>query len=333
MLVIPVFIPHLGCPHQCVFCNQNHITDRSSGCGAREDIGQTIAVWLARSPGRRPAQVAFYGGSFTCLPLANQRAMLRAVQPFLESGDVAEIRLSTRPDCIDAARCRLLQEHGVRVVELGIQSLTDSVLQLAKRGHTAAQARDAFRVLVAHGFEVGLQLMPGLPGETRRSFLRVVDEVIALQPSFVRLYPAVVIRDSELADMFARNEYRPLSVDGAMVLTARCCERLEEAGIRVVRMGLQPTDGLVDKVVSGPYHPAFGEMVRSRIWLRKIRRQLGTLQVGQSLHVQVSHREISAAVGLKKRNLTRLNELGFSGRFSLQADPELPKGQVRYVVS
>ena len=102
----------------------------------------------------------------------------------------------------------------------------------------------------------------------------MVDEVIALQPSFVRLYPAVVIRDSELADMFARNEYRPLSVDGAMVLTARCCERLEEAGIRVVRMGLQPTDGLVDKVVSGPYHPAFGEMVRSRIWLRKIRRQL-----------------------------------------------------------
>jgi len=333
MLVIPVFIPHLGCPHQCVFCNQNHITDRSPGCGGREDIGQTISTWLARSPGRRPAQVAFYGGSFTCLPLATQQEMLQAVQPFLQDGEVAEIRLSTRPDCIDAARCRLLLDHGVRVVELGIQSLTDSVLHLAKRGHTAAQARTAYRVLAEHGFEVGLQLMPGLPGETRHSFLRVVDEVIALHPSFVRLYPAVVIRDSELAEIFARHEYRPMSVDSAVVLTARCCTRLEAAGIKVVRMGLQPTDGLVDKVVAGPYHPAFGEMVRSRIWLQKIRRQLGALPVGKSLQIQVSHREISAAVGLKKRNLTRLNELGFAGRFSLQADPGLPKGQVRYVVS
>lgn len=333
MLVIPIFIPHLGCPHQCVFCNQNHITDRSSGGRGNEDIGQTIATWLARSPGRRPAQVAFYGGSFTCLPMTTQRELLQAVQPFLHGGEVAEIRLSTRPDCIDAARCELLREYGVGVVELGIQSLTDSVLQRAKRGHTAAQGKSAYRALVEYGFEVGLQLMPGLPGETRRSFLHVVDEVIALHPPFVRLYPAVVIRDSELADMFARNEYRPMTVGGAMVLTARCCAKLESAGIRVVRMGLQPTDGLVDKVVAGPYHPAFGEMVRSRIWLQKFRRRLCGLPTGKTLQIQVSHREISAAVGMKKRNLTRLNELGFSGRFSLQADPGLPKGHVRYVVS
>lgn len=333
MLVIPVFIPHRGCPHQCTFCNQNHITEGAAPPADEKDIKSTVAEWLRRSPDRRPAQVAFYGGSFTCLPLDVQAAMLGAVRPFIESGEVSGIRLSTRPDCIDGQRCELLREYGVQVVELGIQSLTDNVLEKARRGHSAEQGKLAFKILSNYDFEVGLQLMPGLPDETRLSFLKVTDEVIRLHPSFVRLYPAVVIRNSELERQFQRREYRPLTLDGAMVLTARCCERLEAAGIKVIRMGLQPTDALVDKVVAGPYHPAFGEMVRSRIWLRKLRSKLAVLPDSGRLQIFVSHRDISAAVGIRKKNIHRLNELGFSGRYELKADPELPKGQIRYVVS
>ena len=333
MLVIPVFIPHMGCPHQCVFCNQNHITDSGKCQANSDDIGRLIAMWLARSPGKKPVQVAFYGGSFTCLPSAVQLNMLQAVRPFLDSGQVEGIRLSTRPDCIDSKRCAMLRDNGVRVVELGIQSLTDKVLALARRGHNAEQGRAAFRQLVEYGFEVGLQFMPGLPGETRRAFLKVIDEVVELHPVFVRLYPAVVIKNSEMQALHQKGMYRPMTVDAAVVLTAKCCEKLEDAGIRVVRMGLQPTDALVDKVVAGPYHPSFGELVRSRLWLKKIRQQLVGLPAKSTLQVMVSHRDISAVVGMRKKNIKRLDELGFRGRFELIADPVVPKGQVQYVVS
>ncbi len=169
-LVIPIFIPHRGCPHHCLFCNQERISGVGRDGASPLDVAGTIDLWLARSPGRAAAQVAFYGGSFTCLPTGEQVAMLAAAQPYIAAGKVDCIRLSTRPDCIDPAICRLLRESGVGVVELGVQSFNDDVLLENRRGHNGEQCRVAFALLKEAGLRVGLQLMPGLPGETGRSF-------------------------------------------------------------------------------------------------------------------------------------------------------------------
>lgn len=331
-LIIPVFIPHRGCPHHCLFCNQEKI----SGVGRDEvsslDVAGTIDLWLARSPGRASVQVAFYGGSFTCLPTSEQVAMLAAVQPYITAGKVACIRLSTRPDCIDPAVCRLLREFRVGVVELGVQSFNDRVLDENRRGHDAAQCRTAVALLKEAGMQVGLQLMPGLPGETGRSFLQGIAEAARLKPDFVRLYPVVVVAGSGLEVRFLQNRYRPLSLNRAIALTARAWTLLDEAAIPVVRMGLQPSESLTRSYVAGPYHPAFGELVQARLWLKRLRARLARLRPGENLDIHISQRDQSAVTGMKKANIKRLDELGFAGRFTILPDKNRPRGSIAYVV-
>ena len=260
-LVIPLFIPHRGCPHLCLFCNQNSITGAGEAAAMDgAEVGRTIRTWLARSPGRREVQAAFFGGSFTCLPRREQQELLLAVRPFLDSGEVDLIRLSTRPDCISGEICGFLAAHRVAIVELGIQSFDDQVLQRARRGHTAGDSRRAAGLLQEAGMQVGMQLMPGLPGETTRSFLRGISEAIRIAPDFVRLYPAVVLRNSGLAADCLAGRYRPLSLNRAVALAARAKEMLDAAGIPIVRMGLQASTELEKEILAGPYHPAFGEL-------------------------------------------------------------------------
>lgn len=330
-LVIPVFIPHRGCPHHCLFCNQEKI----SGCGHAAhppDIAGTIAQWLERSSQKTRVQVAFYGGSFTCLPIDEQMAMLAEVQPFIVAGRVDCIRLSTRPDCISPDICRLLRDFRVGVVELGVQSLSDAVLAENLRGHSAGQCHEAFAQLKASGLEVGLQLMPGLPGETARSFLRGIDEVVRLGPDFVRLYPVLVVKSSGLEQRFLEKSYQPLSLNRAVALTARAYEKLQAAGIKVVRMGLQPSESLDRNFIAGPYHPAFGELVMSRLWLKRIREQLLHLQPGEKLCLRISPRDHGAVVGMKRANIRRLEQLGYSGRFTILPDKGMARGNIHYAV-
>ncbi len=332
MLVIPIFIPHRGCPHDCLFCNQQKISGYARDNTAQPAITATIDEWLCRNKGHSQIQVAFFGGSFTCLPTGEQAEFLSAVRPYVEEKKVDTIRVSTRPDCLDAKICRMLQEYHVGVVELGAQSLTDKVLQSSLRGHNSGQTRKAFDLLKDAGMEVGLQLMPGLPGETSASFLKVIDQVITLKPDFVRLYPVLVVRESGLEKMYHAGCYRPLSLNKAIGLTARCYEKLSGAGIKVVRMGLQPSISLQLNVVAGPYHPSFGELVQSRLWLKKIRARLALLHPEQQLFVHISHRDMSAVVGMKKQNIKRLEELGFSGRFTILPDKNRARGSIHYAV-
>ena len=332
-LVIPVFIPHRGCPHQCLFCNQEKIAGTGRNEQQKVDVAAIVAEWLKRSPDYDEVQVGFFGGSFTCLPVAEQVSLLLAVQPFIERQQVDCIRISTRPDCIDPGVCELLQNYHVEIVELGVQSLTDKVLQLAQRGHTANQCRDAFLLLKESDMQVGLQLMPGLPGETSRTFLAGVREVVAMEPDFVRLYPVVVVKESGLEKLYGENRYQPLSLNKAIALTARSYEKLVGAGIRVVRMGLQPSETLTQNVVAGPYHPAFGELVMSRIWLKKIRTQLALLQPGEEMTIHISNRDQSAVHGKGRRNIKRLEELGLGGRFTIVPQKTMARGNIEYVVS
>jgi histone acetyltransferase (RNA polymerase elongator complex component) len=310
-----------------------------------------IRDWLARCRPSQAVQVAFFGGSFTCLHQGRQEELLAAVRPFLRApgmdapvspapgmdeerqAQVDCIRISTRPDCIDPSTCAFLWSHGVRIVELGVQSLDDKVLQASRRGHSADQSRRAVALLQAAGMEVGVQLLPGLPQETTGSFLRTVREVAALAPSFVRLYPVLVVAHSGLAAMYHDGAYRPLSMNRAIALCCRAKGILEAAAVRVVRMGLQPSPSLERELLAGPYHPAFGELVAARIWLNRIRPLLAGCPDGRRLTVRVCHRDLSAVLGMKRSNMLRFEQLGLLDRLEIGTDPTLPRGTLEYAVN
>lgn len=340
--VIPIFIPHQGCPQQCLFCNQHVITgEREAPENEAARVVAIIREWLARPRCARTVQVAFFGGSFTCLPESRQRELLAAVKPFLRQpgreddrgAQVDCIRLSTRPDCIDGATVSFLWAHGVRVVELGVQSLDEQVLLASRRGHTADHCRRAAALLREAGMEVGIQLMPGLPLETTASFLRTVREVVDLAPSFVRLYPALVVAHSGLAALYRRGEYRPLSMNRAIALSRRAKEVFEAAAIRVVRIGLQPSPSLERDLVAGPYHPAFGELVAARIWFRRIRALLAQTPSDSRLSVRVCPRDLSAVIGMKRGNLRRLERLGLLERLEIGTESTLQRGTLECTVN
>ena len=192
--IIPIFIPHAGCPHQCVFCNQKKISGQKTA--SAEAVRQQIEKYLHWIKPGKENEAAFYGGSFTGLDMELQEELFKPVDKLLQEGIIGSVRLSTRPDYIDEERLALLKKHNVSTVELGVQSLDDSVLELAGRGHNAASVAKAVELLRAHGFKTGLQLMCGMPGQTAKSFMATVAESIALKPDMVRLYPLLVIKDT-----------------------------------------------------------------------------------------------------------------------------------------
>ncbi len=331
-LVIPYFIAHQGCPHQCLFCNQQEITGEIfSPDNIQRDIDRLIRQWLGYKKEDTSVQFAFYGGSFTCLPEEQQKTMLSAVTPWLERGDISMVRLSTRPDCVDQQTVELLQDHGVSVVELGIQSLDNKVLSLSKRGHSNGDCQQAVHWLKKARLEVGIQLMPGLPGETRSSFRQTVQQAIDLQPSFVRIYPALVLRNSGLAELYHSKAYQPLSLSMAVVLTGWARRRFLEYGIRVVRMGLQPSVSLERSILAGPYHPSFGEMVISRDWLKRTRKILAA-HPGKNVRLSIATRDLSCFNGLHRINRQRLRSLGLEQRLEVQVDKKLQRGCMHHVV-
>ncbi|MGR0481172.1 MAG: elongator complex protein 3 [Candidatus Electronema sp. V4] len=326
-LIIPIFISHEGCPHRCLFCNQHRISGWSRPV-TPETVHVEIAAWLERAGGRRETQAAFYGGSFTALPRSRQEELLNAARPFVESGQVQSLRLSTRPDCIDAKQAAFLKARCVVTVELGAQSMNDEVLAFAKRGHAAADTERAAAVLRQAGLETGIQLLIGLPGDSRASLRRTVDRVIALRPDFVRLYPLLVVQNSGLADLHAQGRYTPLSLAKAVILTAFMKERFERAGIRVIRTGLQAGEELEASLLAGPWHPAFGELVSSRLLLRQTRRLLAQAKT-ETVRLRINPRDQSTFRGIKSANVERLRQLGLWQRITLTTDPTQERGNVR----
>ena len=277
--------------------------------------------------------MAFYGGSFTCLSRTRQATLLNAVQPFLERGKVTSIRLSTRPDCVDEMSCEFLLGNGVKIVELGVQSLDDRVLQTSQRGHSSEDCVRAARILSEKGLQLGIQLMPGLPKETTVSFFRTLDRVIELNPTFVRLYPTLVINGSGLADHYRRGLYRPLTMNRAIALCRRAKEILDQAGITIMRMGLQASTSLEKELLAGPYHPAFGELVAARQWFRRARRLLASCPAEHRLQMHIAERDLSAFVGPKRINMKRLRDLGLEQRLELKTDKIMERGTMRYVIA
>ena len=311
-LVIPIFIPHQGCPHRCLFCNQQPITgvtEQAPAGDIREAIASTIELWIKRSPrqGRR-VQVAFYGGSFTGLPRGQQHDLLSTVTPFIRRGQVDGIRLSTRPDYVDDDTPAFLLSLGVETVELGVQSMEEAVLKHSQRGHDVDQIASAIAILKEAGLTTGTQLMLGLPGETTASACAGARRLASLRPDFARLYPVLVIRGSGLEGWYRQGRYRPLSLWRAVVLAGRLTLILAQQGIKVVRTGLQPSAELEANLVAGPYHPAFGELVKSRLFFNELRRQL-TPYRGQACRLTLAGRDRSLFSGQRRCSEKRLEQL------------------------
>ncbi len=330
--IIPLFIPHVGCAHRCVFCNQVRITGLKEQRVSPRQARERIAEFLGFKGNHRGAvEVAFYGGNFLGLPNSYRASLLSEAQKFVEKGLVKSIRCSTRPDSVSNNTLNTLAPYKVRVVEIGAQSMDDTVLALSRRGHTADHTREAVKVLKSHGLRVGLQIMPGLPGDTTQSIVETGQGVAKLKPDFVRIYPTVVVKNTALEKWYNSGRFKPLSLPEAVEITKRLFLFFQAQGISIIRMGLQATGSLLEpgNVVGGPFHPAFGHLVHSAIFfdlaVRKLESQQG---LSKRVALKVYPSDIPRLMGQKKGNIK-----GLLKRFNLEElrvfpDPGIPRNTV-----
>lgn len=306
--IIPVFVPHLGCPNNCVFCNQRKISGNSTTATA-ETVKYAVQDGMGKIPENSNIQLAFYGGSFTAIPVGEQNELLDAALPFLHDGRISSLRLSTRPDAIDAQTLVRLKEHGVRTIELGAQSMCEEVLEASGRGHTTVQTEIAAGLIKEHGFELVLQMMTGLPEDTKERSIETARRIIALRPDGVRIYPTVIIENTPLCDMWREGCYKEHTVEEAVETCAAILPMFEEAEIPVIRLGLNPTEELSGgAALGGAYHPAFGELVKSRLLLDKARALLKGGTYSDTVTLYVNKSDVSAMIGQKRSNIEVLCE-------------------------
>jgi len=317
-LIIPVFIPHLGCPHRCVFCDQTSITGHENGNVSPQQVRDRIAEFLGFEVRHRgPVEVAFYGGNFLGLPMSHRESILDVAQGFVENGKASGIRFSTRPDTVTGESLKSLACYTVCVVEVGAQSMDDAVLTLSRRGHTAEDTEKAVETLKSHGLSTGVQIMPGLPGDTLESMIETGRSVAELNPDFVRIYPTVVVKNTVLEKWYLSGQFKPLALAEAVEITRQLYLLFETQGISVIRMGLQTTRSLQEPgaVVAGPFHPAFGHLVHSAVFLDRAVKALEREKTeSKTVTLSVHPDDVPKLKGLKSENIRQLVE-----RFHLRA--------------
>lgn len=334
--IIPVFVPDLGCPHQCVFCNQKMITGQVS-CPTQDEVQLTITDYLGTIPRETGIfkEVAFYGGSFTSVDPLLQKELLTPAYKALKSGAIDGIRVSTRPDSISEEALALLASYGVSIIELGVQSMDDEVLCRSGRGHSSRDVLRAAALIKSWGIDLGFQMMIGLPGDTEEKDIFTASELISLKPDLVRIYPCLVLRNTKLADLYENGEYIPLKLDEAVF----CCKTLllmfEKAGINVIRIGLQPSEqiNLLGDVLAGPYHPAFRELVETAVARDQVELLLKKAGVksAESMEIAVHERDISITRGHRGSNVSYFKQRYGITEFITITVPGLFRGTVRLI--
>ena len=307
---IPVFIPHLGCPNQCVFCNQRTISGVSEF--KPENLRSIIDEALSTLDENTEAEIAFFGGSFTGIDFSLMTSLLEIAYSYVKLGMVKSIRCSTRPDYINEKILDTLKKYGVKVIELGLQSVSDEVLTLTKRGHGFHAEEHACRAIVERGFTLVGQMMIGLPGSTKDSELQTADFIIRAGAAGARIYPTVVFKDTELCHMAQSGKYTPISLDDAVERSALVLDRFVSAGVEVIRIGLHASENLSspDTYFAGPNHPALGELVLNKFYFNRIYNEASKMKLSPKtvLSVSVSHGALSKAVGQRRCNRLLLKE-------------------------
>lgn len=332
-LIIPIFISHAGCPHRCLFCDQEKITAQPIHLTDPQQVRETLDAAIQAKgfdPGRK-TELAFYGGTFTGIEKTRMESLLKSTVPYVQSGMVKSIRISTRPDSLDEQRLRVLKAYGVKTVELGVQSMNDRVLTLSKRGHTAGDTVTAVRMLKDHGFKVGIQLMPGLPGDSSEEFLATTEKVLGLKPHMVRLYPALVIKGTGLARMYGGGSYQPFSLKEAVNVCVESVPLFEGNGIPVIRIGLMGSPSLLEKgrIIAGPWHPAFGFLVRSAIHFNGIAPDLSVPGGAELIRIYAPMREIHLVRGYKNRGIQKIEQKTGARVMGVLPDDTVPLGRIR----
>lgn len=305
---ISIFVSHMGCPNQCSFCNQRYIAGTADVPNADSVKRAVEESGIGEKFSFENAEIAFFGGSFTAIDRSLMIELLEAAHGYVLNGRVRGIRVSTRPDAIDSEVLSILKKYGVTAIELGAQSMDDEVLLFNKRGHTAEDVRKASRLIKQNGFELGLQMMTGLPKSDNAKDIKTADEFIKLKPDTVRIYPTIVLENTDLCGLVKRGEYSPQSLDKAVLLCARLLCMFKSENIKVIRLGLHTISE--EHYVAGPWHPAFSEMVYSEIYFNNARKTFAKMPSGE-YNVYVPVGDISKMIGQKRNNILMLEKMGY----------------------
>jgi histone acetyltransferase (RNA polymerase elongator complex component) len=310
--IIPIFLPNLGCPHQCAFCNQTSITGVPPDTISPETLCLLINEFLEyKTTQRRSVQVSFYGGNFLGLKKDYIGSLLDETTKFVKNKKVDSIRFSTRPDTISGEQLGIIKDYPVSTIEIGVQSMDNRVLAMAKRGHTALDTEKAAALLKEQNYDLGMQMMVGLPGDDETKSLFTAQRIASFCPDFVRIYPTVVLARSRLAVWYRKGKYTPWSLSRCVSLVKKLYLFFKSKEIPVIRMGLQASEDLAkdSTILAGPYHPAFGHMVHSEIFMDMA---VSFLEAGRGscdkTVINVHPRSISKMRGLKNKNVKRLKK-------------------------
>ncbi len=307
---ISVFVPHIGCPCKCSFCNQFSITEQIF-IPHEKDVDNAVEIALnSKKYDPENGEIAFFGGSFTAINRDYMTELLSAAKKHIDMGHAKGIRISTRPDCIDNDVLNLLKAYGVTAIELGAQSMRDEVLKANNRGHNSDDVYNAAELIKKYDFELGLQMMTGLYMDNDEGAEFTANEFVKINPETVRVYPTIVLENTELARFYKNGEYEPQSIEAAVELCARLLLLFEKNNINVIRLGLHSID--MSKYVAGPWHPAFSELCENRIYRDIISTQLGEKD---NYTVYVAEGEMSKAVGQKKSNILFFKDYGYNLKF------------------
>jgi len=314
---ISLFVPHAGCPNQCSFCNQKTISGSVKEL-TKEEVRSTLLEAKKSNLSSQNTEIAFFGGSFTAIEREYMISLLEEAKLFLDDGTFSGIRISTRPDAIDREVLSILKEYGVTAIELGAQSTNDEVLLFNRRGHTKEDIINASLLIKEYGFSLGLQMMTGLYKSTDERDIETARDIISLSPDTVRIYPTIVLENTHLAELLKSGEYISPTLEATVSLCAKLLEMFNENNIKVIRLGLHSGGNVDEGYLSGPYHPAFGELCESEIYLKNIRKKLLEIYKNENnseiknVTIYVNEKEISKATGQKGKNKESLLSDGFS---------------------
>ena len=337
--IIPIFVPHLGCPNDCIFCNQKSISVQKSNM-TKEKAKEIIENYL-KSIDKENAQIEidFFGGSFTAIEEERQEGLLQVASEFVKSGQVSSIRVSTRPDAIDKNILKRLKKYKVKTIELGVQSSNNYILKRINRGHTFEDVKRAAKLIRWNGFRLGVQMMVGLPESTTIDEINTAKELIKLKPKMVRIYPVLVIKNTPLEKELEKGTYKPLTVVQAVEVCKEIVRLFHDKNIDIIRIGLQPTDEISEpgseksEVVAGPYHPAFRQLVESAMWYDAIVEKIKRLNVKvKEVEVTVNPVDANNVIGHKKENVKNLKEL-YDVNLVLKQDPKMKQGKSKIEIT
>ena len=335
--VIPVFIPHLGCPNDCSFCNQKSISGKTK-MPTKDEVIKIIEEHLKNMKEDVEKEIAFFGGSFTGIDIEKQKEYLEIANEYVKEKKVKGIRLSTRPDYINKDNLKMLKKYGVKTIELGVQSTNDYILKRCDRGHTFMDVKNASKLIRRYRFNLGHQMMVGLPESTKLDEIRTAKDLIRLKPKMVRIYPVLVIKGTKLASEMENDEYKPLTVSQAV---ERCKELLylfNKKKIQVIRVGLQNTDEITDpntkesEVIAGPYHPAFGQLVEDSIWYDSIVDKIKKINTKvKEVKVKVNFVDMNNVIGHKKGNIKNIKDT-YDVDVIVEADNNIKPGKSQLII-